>query len=114
MDNVGKVISKAEVTETLVRNIVSDQQALREAIEPLAHGQKNRLIEAIINYPLVELEFSEEEPELRTSFTIYKRISDGLVALGTEAAIEGIINSFVKENNNSLTQGETNGETTEG
>lgn len=112
MDNVGKVISKAEVTETLVRNIVSDQQSLREAIDPLSHGQKNRLIEAIINYPLVELEFSEDEPDLRTSFTIYKRICDGLVALGTEAAIEGIINSFA--NNNNSTQGEANGETTEG
>ena len=113
MDSVGRVVSKAEVTDTLVRNIVSDQQSLREAIEPLTHGQKNRLIEAIINYPLVELEFSENESDLRTSFTIYKRISDSLVALGTEAAIEGIINGFVN-NNNTLTEGATNGETTEG
>jgi hypothetical protein len=109
MDNLGRVVSKAEVTETLVRNIVSDQEAMRESIAFLTHGQKNRLIEAMINYPLVELEFDESEPELRVSFTVYKRISDGLVALGTEAAIEGIINGLA----NKETQGEENVETTE-
>lgn len=105
MENTSKVISKAEVTETLVRNIVSDQEDFKLAKANLRHGQKDRLIEAMISYPLVDVEFEESEPELRTALTIYKRISDGLVALGTEAAIEGIINGFSNQ------QGEINVET---
>jgi hypothetical protein len=94
MENLGKVISKAEVTETLVRNIVSDQEEFKNAKSVLRHGQKDRLIEAMVTYPLVDVEFDETEPELRTALTIYKRINDSLVALGTEAAIEGILNNL--------------------
>jgi len=45
-------------------------------------------------------------------------ISDSLVALGTEAAIEGILSSFSQNQQqneaNGLTEGVDNGETTEG
>jgi hypothetical protein len=115
MDNAGKVISKAEVTETLVKNIVSDQADFRNFVSLLKHGQKNRLIEAMANYPLVDMEFDESEPELRVALTVWKRISDSLVALGTEAAIEGILASFSKNQQEneaaSLNEGATNGET---
>jgi hypothetical protein len=118
MDNAGKVISKAEVTETLVRNIVGDQEEFKNARSILKTGQKNRLMDAMASYPLIDSEFDESEPELRSALTIWKRISDSLVALGTEAAIEGIINSFANNQQqneaNGLTDGGTNGETTEG
>jgi hypothetical protein len=118
MENAGRVVSKAEVTENLVRNIASDQVDFKSSIIPLTHGQKNRLIEAMINYPLIDNDFDSSEPELRTALTIFKRISDSLVALGTEAAIEGILASFSQnqKNNeaNTLTEGENNVETTEG
>lgn len=110
MENAGKVISKKEVTETLVRNIASDQEEFKSSISILKHGQKQRLMEAMALYPLVDTEFDQSEPELRVAMTIWKRISDSLVALGTEAAIEGIINGFVKEQ----TEGVANGETVEG
>jgi hypothetical protein len=118
MENAGKVISKKEVTETLVRNIVSDQAEFKEARQLLRHGQKDRLMESMANYPLIDEDFDESEPELRTAFVIWKRISDSLVALGTEAAIEGIINGFAKSQQqneaNGLTEGASNVETTEG
>jgi hypothetical protein len=110
MENAGRVVSKKEVTETLVRNIVSDQEEFKNAKSILKHGQKDRLIEAMSLYPLVDTEFDHSEPELRVALTIWKRISDSLVALGTEAAIEGIINSFSKQQQNEI-EGVTNGET---
>ena len=118
MENAGRVVSKAEVTETLVRNIAADQEEFRSSISILTHGQKNRLIESMISYPLIDTEFDISEPELRVASTIHKRILDSLVALGTEAAIEGILASFSQnqQNNeaNGLTEGEANGEATEG
>ena len=117
MDNPNKVISKAEVTETLVRNILSDQEEFKSAREGLSNRQKNKLIDAMAVYPLIDEEFSEDEPELRTAITIWKRISDSLVALGTEAAIEGIINSFAtnlpQDGNGTLNDGGINVESKE-
>jgi hypothetical protein len=48
-------------------------------------------------YPTQDIEFDESEPELRVAVTIWKRISDTLVAVGTEAAIEGILQGLVDE-----------------
>jgi hypothetical protein len=114
MDNLGKVVSKKEVTETLVRNIASDQEEFKNSISILRHGQKTRLMEAMALYPLVDSEFEQSEPELRVAMTIWKRISDSLVALGTEAAIEGILASFSKNQQQNeadgLTEGVANGE----
>lgn len=118
MDNAGRIVSKKEVTETLVRNIVADQEEFKNARSILKTGQKNRLMDAMALYPLVDTEFDQSEPELRVAMTIWKRVSDSLVALGTEAAIEGILASFAnnQQNNeaNGLTEGAANGEATEG
>ena len=57
MENAGRVISKAEVTETLVRNILSDQEEFRNARSILRHGQKDRLMEAMAAYPLLDETF---------------------------------------------------------
>jgi hypothetical protein len=118
MENAGKVVSKKEVTETLVRNIALDQEDFKNARATLKTGQKNRLMDAMALYPLVDTEFDESEPELRSAITIWKRIQDGLVALGTEAAIEGILASFSQSQQtneaNGLTEGAANGEATEG
>jgi len=118
MDNAGRVVSKKEVTETLVRNIAADQEEFKQARSLLKTGQKNRLMDAMALYPLVDTEFDQSEPELRVAMTIWKRVSDSLVALGTEAAIEGILASFANNQQtneaNGLTEGATNGEATEG
>lgn len=92
-----RIVPKAEVTETLVRNILNDQAEFKELVGPLKHGQKQRLLESMCIYPLQEVEFDESEPEMRQIYTIWKRINDGLVALGTEAAIEGIINGHLQQ-----------------
>lgn len=108
MENTGKIIPKQEVTELLIRNLINDQEEFRSARSILRHGQKDRLLEAMASYPLIDSQFDESEPELRVALTIWKRISDSLVAIGTEAAIDGILNSLNNQ------KGETNGETTEG
>jgi hypothetical protein len=107
MENTGKVISKQEVSDLLIRNILNDQEEFRNARSVLRHGQKDRLMEAMAGYPLIDSQFDESEPELRSALAIWKRISDSLVAIGTEAAIDGILNGI------KTTQGETNVETTE-
>lgn len=113
LPNAPKVVSKTEVTETLVRGLLGDQDEFRNARSILKHGQKDRLMEAMATYPLVDSQFDEAEPELRSALSIWKRISDSLVALGTEAAIEGILNGFTQNQQanelNGLTQGENNG-----
>jgi hypothetical protein len=110
-----RVISKTEVTETLVRGLLGDQEEFRSARSILKHGQKDRLMEAMASYPLIDSQFDESEPELRSALSIWKRICDSLVALGTEAAIEGILNGFAQNQQineaNGLTQGVENGET---
>jgi hypothetical protein len=107
-----RIVPKAEVTETLIRNLINDQEAFKDAIYHLKHGEKNRLMDAMISYPLTDPQFDEEEPELRTALSIYKRISDSLVALGTEAAIEGILAGFEKNQQLNELQGVTNVEAT--
>jgi hypothetical protein len=107
--NEKKVISKKEVTEMLVRNIASDQDEFKSAISILRHGQKTRLLEAMALYPLVDSEFDHSEPELRVAMTVWKRVSDSLVALGTEAAIEGILAGFSHNQQQNEANGETEG-----
>ena len=118
MDNAGKVVSKKEVTETLVRNIVSDQAEFKEAKQALRHGQKDRLMDAMAAYPLLDEDFDEHEPELRTAFVIWMRISVSLVALGTVSTNARTSNGFARSQQqneaNGLTEGASNVETTEG
>jgi hypothetical protein len=102
-----RIVPKAEVTETLVRNILNDQAEFKDLISPLKHGQKQRLLEAMAVYPLQELEFDESEPEMRQIYTVWKRINDSLVALGTEAAIEGIINGHLQQQQQGVENVET-------
>ena len=94
MENQPKVISREEVTQNLLGGLLQDQQEFKNAINLLKHGQKNRLLEAMCVYPIQDITFDESEPELRVAMSTWKRISDSLVAVGTEAAIEGILNSI--------------------
>ena len=108
-----RIVPKAEVTENLIRTILDDQGTFKEAIYHLKHGEKNRLMDAMVSYPLQDVQFDESEPQLRTALSIYKRISDSLVALGTEAAIEGILAGFEKNQQQNELEGVSNVESTE-
>lgn len=103
METNNKVISKKEVTDRLIANILTDQEDFKNAKSILKHGQKDRLLDAMATYPLIDHEFDSSEPELRSALAIWKRISDSLVAIGTEAAIDGILNGLNQNN-----EGETN------
>lgn len=113
MENQPRIVPKAEVTENLLRGLLGDQEEFKEAIKTLKHGEKNRLMDAMISYPLQDVQFDDSEGELRTALTIYKRISDSLVALGTEAAIEGILAGFEQNQQQNELQGVTNVESKE-
>jgi hypothetical protein len=110
MENAPRVVPKSEVTELLMRNLLNDQEEFKTATETLKHGQKNRLIDAMAVYPLQDIVFDESEPELRVAVTVWKRISDSLVAIGTESAIESILASFSQnqQKQENLTEGEIN------
>ena len=109
LPNTPRVISKTEVTETLVRGLLGDQEEFKNARSILKHGQKDRLMEAMATYPLIDSQFEESEPELRSALSTWKRICDSLVALGTEAAIEGILNGFVQNQQTNEAEGLTQG-----
>jgi hypothetical protein len=97
MENAPKSIPREEVTKNLLGNLLQDQQEFKNAHKDLKHGQKQRLLDAMAVYPLQDIEFEDSEPEMRVAIAIWKRISDTLVAVGTEAAIEGILEGIVKE-----------------
>jgi hypothetical protein len=97
MENAPKTIPREEVTQTLLANLLHDQEDFKAAAKILKHGQKDRLLNAMAVYPIQDIEFDESEPELRVAVAIWKRISDTLVAVGTEAAIEGILQGIVDE-----------------
>jgi hypothetical protein len=97
MENAPKTISRQEVTQNLLGGLLQDQEEFKNAHKLLKHGQKARLLDAMATYPTQDVEFSDSEPELRVAVTIWKRISDTLVAVGTEAAIEGILQGLVDE-----------------
>lgn len=110
MENQPKLVPKQEVTENLVRGIINDREEFKNSRSILKHGQKDRLMDAMAKYPMEDVQFDESEPELRSAVTIWKRISDSLVALGTEAAIEGILEGFAKNQQQNEADGLTNGE----
>jgi hypothetical protein len=109
VENKPRIVPKAEVTENLIRGLLNDREEFKNSRSILKHGQKDRLIDAMALYPLEDVQFDESEPELRSAITIWKRISDSLVALGTEAAIEGILDSFAKNQQKNEAEGLTNG-----
>ena len=98
MENLGngpRIVSKEEVTETLQRNLYEDIGQFEQIKGTLKHGQKDRLLSAIVRYPLEDQEF--EESELREAFTIAKRISDILVAQGVEIVVESLMKPKAEE-----------------
>lgn len=97
MENAPKTISREEITSNLLGNLLKDQEEFKNASKILKHGQKDRLLAAMAVYPTQDVEFDHSEPELRIAIGVWKRISDTLVAVGTEAAIEGILEGIVKE-----------------
>lgn len=97
MENAPKTISRQEVTQNLLGGLLQDQEEFKNAKKLLKHGQKDRLLDAMAVYPTQDIQFDESEPELRVAVTVWKRISDTLVAVGTEAAIEGILQGLANE-----------------
>ena len=91
-DNQKKIIEKQQVMEMMQRNFLSDVEEFDQLKSTLKHGQKDRLLSAIIRYPLVDTEFDQEEVELRQAFSLAKRISDILVAQGVEIVVESLLN----------------------
>lgn len=91
-NNQQKIIEKQQVMEMMQRNFLNDVEEFDQLKSTLKHGQKDRLLSAIIRYPLVDTEFEEEETQLRQAFSLAKRISDTLVAQGVEIVVDSLLN----------------------
>lgn len=76
-------MAQTQIAETIIES--------REVMPLLRHGQKTRLLEAMLEYPLTDAKFDGvEEPELVRAFNLYKRNHDASVALGVEVVIDSM------------------------
>lgn len=85
-----KIIKPEEVMGLMKINLKGDREEFIEIMRHLKHGQKDRLLEAMVSYPIIDTHF-DEEPELEKANIISKRISDSLVAIGLEHTLQGMI-----------------------
>jgi hypothetical protein len=85
-----RIIKPGEVMGLMKINLKGDREEFIEVIRHLKHGQKDRLLESMVSYPIIDTHF-EDEPELEKANIISKRISDSLVAIGLEHTLQGMI-----------------------
>lgn len=85
-----KIVKPEEVMGLMKINLKGDREEFIEVMRHLKHGQKDRLLEAMVSYPIIDTHF-EDEPELESANIISKRISDSLVAIGLEHTLQGMI-----------------------
>jgi hypothetical protein len=85
-----KIVKPEEVMGLMKINLKGDREEFIEIMRHLKHGQKDRLLEAMVSYPIIDTHF-EDEPELESANIISKRISDSLVAIGLEHTLQGMI-----------------------
>ena len=85
-----RIVKPEEVMGLMRINLEGDQKEFVRVIRNLKHGEKDRLLEAMISYPIVDTHFSGEN-DLENANIISKRISDTLVAIGLEHTLQGMI-----------------------
>lgn len=83
-----KEISQEEVMSLVERSIKESQAELKTHLRLLKHGQKERLIDAIAQYPIEDMDAKGEPQPMRDAWACLKRIVDAQVALGVEVVIQ--------------------------
>lgn len=85
-----KIIKPEEVMGLMRLNLEGDREEFKRVTRLLKHGEKDRLLEAMVSYPILDMHFTGEA-DLENANIISKRISDTLVAIGLEHTLQGMI-----------------------
>jgi hypothetical protein len=85
-----KIIKPEEVMGLMRTNLEGDRTEFLRVKSLLKHGEKDRLLEAMVSYPIVDMHFTGEG-DLENANIISKRISDTLVAIGLEHTLQAMI-----------------------
>lgn len=89
-----KIVSQEEVLSNLQDQINQSLYDLENTLLPqLGHSQAKRLLMAAAAYPMKVEDFSKESEAMIRAYSALKTVTDALVALGTEVALQGIIES---------------------
>lgn len=106
-----KVVHKEEIMRVTEEGVKADIAILENEIFPLLnYREKTRLLLAEIKYPLIEVEFDDDEPLLREANIIMRRLKDSLVAMGTEVVIDELLTKHAEGENNGNATTTTNEE----
>jgi hypothetical protein len=96
-------MSQDEVMSAIESNIKGSQIELKDHLKLLKHGHKERLLVAISEYPIVDLDVTGEEKAFQDAYACLKRIQDSQVALAVEVVIQQMAR------NHGISQEEKNG-----
>lgn len=84
-----KIELGVEQAESYLQNEVTRARSeLKEHLSQLKHGQKERLLLAIAEYPQNEQDFSAEQVEMIKAYSALKICFDANVAYGVQMVIE--------------------------
>lgn len=93
-NNEPKIVSQEEVLTHLQDQINQSLYDLENSLLPqLGHSQAKRLLMAAASYPMKVEDFSKDSEAMIKAYSAIKTVTDALVALGTEVALQGIIES---------------------
>lgn len=91
MSDETKSASKEDVDQLMTENFNTDLEAFDELVDNLRHGEKTRLLKAIVRYPLFQEEF--DSPDLKSCYLTANRIKDILISQGVKSVLENIVES---------------------
>lgn len=104
-ENEPKIMEGEEVQSNLQDQINQSLYDLEHNLLPLlGHSQAKRLLMAAAAYPMRTEDFSTDSEAMIKAYSALKTVTDALVALGVEVALQGIL-----ENQANLKKEETNG-----
>lgn len=90
-------LTKDEVGSALQIEILNSLQEINSLLPDLGHGEAKRLLMANLSYPLETQDFGNESESMRKAYSASKRITDSMIALGTEVVLESLMQQKVTE-----------------
>lgn len=97
--------SQEEVFSLIQQNLVESRAELKQLMKILKHGQKDRLLEAISEYPELDLSVKGEAKPFCDAWACLKRIQDANVALGVEVVIQQMAKNHGVQQENKNVEG---------
>lgn len=104
-ENEPKIMEGEEVQSHIQDQINQSLYDLQQLLPQLGHSQAKRLLMAAVEYPMKEANFKDDTDAMIRAYSAVKTITDALVALGVEVALQGMLENQAKLNS----EGENNG-----